>query len=385
MSTINESSKFQQASSQNLQRKQKAELENLTRRHETNIKEVKKIQDQDIHHVREQHQLELAEEVQKKEAALDALRQSLEKTQRITQTEAQRLEAHAARKRSDTLERSQAEVEKLNNNHNEVVEEVNIRQNTTLNDINEQARLRENEMNNRNRYTIATQEQEWQHRLEQQRGQFSNNYQTEGQKFETLANKQQNDNKTQLKQTHSLHEQRMNDMNKQHVAYEEKVTTHNQKSLHEKERFFEQKYQTQLNRHLESEKHLNDLNTKALDKAKDTLNKRVEIEQNRSGDAFFEFTGIKAKLSEKPDSYQVTVQIPEYAKESVLLTANGKELVLTANRRYQDERKNEDGSTQKVNKVESMVSRIPVGQVLDPKHLKKDWVDGQLVFTVKKA
>jgi HSP20 family molecular chaperone IbpA len=385
MSTINESSKFQQASSQNLQRKQKAELENLTRRHETNIKEVKKIQDQDIHQVREQHQLELAEEVQKKEAALDALRQSLEKTQRITQTEAQRLEAHAARKRSDTLERSQAEVEKLNNNHNEVVEEVNIRQNTTLNDINEQARLRENEMNNRNRYTIATQEQEWQHRLEQQRGQFSNNYQIEGQKFETLANKQQNDNKTQLKQTHSLHEQRMNDMNKQHVAYEEKVTTHNQKSLHEKERFFEQKYQTQLNRHLESEKHLNDLNTKALDKAKDTLNKRVEIEQNRSGDAFFEFTGIKAKLSEKPDSYQVTVQIPEYAKESVLLTANGKELVLTANRRYQDERKNEDGSTQKVNKVESMVSRIPVGQVLDPKHLKKDWVDGQLVFTVKKA
>jgi HSP20 family molecular chaperone IbpA len=385
MSTINESSKFQQASSQNLQRKQKAELENLTRRHETNIKEVKKIQDQDIHQVREQHQLELAEEVQKKEAALDALRQSLEKTQRITQTEAQRLEAHAARKRSDTLERSQAEVEKLNNNHNEVVEEVNIRQNTTLNDINEQARLRENEMNNRNRYTIATQEQEWQHRLEQQRGQFSNNYQIEGQKFETLANKQQNDNKTQLKQTHSLHEQRMNDMNKQHVAYEEKVTTHNQKSLHEKERFFEQKYQTQLNRHLESEKHLNDLNTKALDKAKDTLNKRVEIEQNRSGDAFFEFTGIKAKLSEKPDSYQVTVQIPEYAKESVLLTANGKELVLTSNRRYQDERKNEDGSTQKVNKVESMVSRIPVGQVLDPKHLKKDWVDGQLVFTVKKA
>lgn len=385
MSTINESSKFQQTSSQNLQRKQKAELENLARRHETNLRETKKIQDQDIHHVREQHQLELAEEVQKKEAALDALRQSLEKTQRITHSEAQRLEAHAARKRADTLERSQAEIEKLNNHHNEVVEEVNIRQNTTLNDIHEQARVRENEMNNRNRYTIATQEQEWQHKLEQQRGQFSNNYQMEGQKFETLANKQKTENKNQLKQTHSLHEQRMNDMNKQHVTHEEKVTAHNQKSLHEKERFFEQKYQAQLNRHLDSEKHLNELNTKALDKAKDTLNKRVEIEQQRSGDAFFEFTGLKAKLAEKPDSYQVTVQIPEYAKESVLLSANGKELVLTANRRYQDERKNEDGSTQKVNKVESMVSRIPVGQVLDPKQLKKDWVDGQLVFTIKKA
>jgi HSP20 family molecular chaperone IbpA len=385
MSSVNEANKFHQASSQNLQRKQKVELENLTRRHETNIKEVKKIQDQDIHQVREQHQLELAEEVQKKEAALDALRQSLEKTQRITQSEAQRLEAHAARKRTDAMERSQAEIEKLNNHHNEVVEEVNIRQNSTLNDIHEQARSRENEMNNRNLYSVASQEQEWQHKIEQQRGQFTNNFQTENQKFETISNKQQFDNKNQLKQTHSLHEQRMNDMNKQHVAHEEKVTTHNQKSLHEKETFFEKKYQTQLNRHLASEKHLNELNTKAIDQAKDSLNKRVEIEQNRSGDAFFEFTGIKTKLSEKADSYQVTVQIPEYAKESVLLTANGKELVLTANRRYQDERKNEDGSLQKVNKVESLVSRIPVGQVLDPKHLKKEWVDGQLLFTIKKA
>lgn len=385
MSSINESSKFQQASSQNLQRKQKVELENLSRRHETNVKEVKKIHGQDIHHIREQHQLELAEEVQKKEAALDALRQSLEKTQRITQSEAQRLENHAARTRVEKMERSQTEVEKLNNHHNEVVEELNIKQNSTLNDLNEQARVRENELNGHNRYNVAAQEQEWQHKLEQQRGQFSNNFQTEGQKFETLANKQQNDNKSQLKHTHSMHEQRMNDMNKQHVTHQEKVTAHNQKSLHEKERFFERKYQTQLNRHLASEKHLNELNTKALDKAKDNLNKRVVIEQNRSGDTFFEFTGIKAKLTERPDSYQVTVQIPEYAKESVLLTANGKELVLTANRRYQDERKSEDGSTQKVNKVESLVSRIPVGQVLDPKHLKKEWLDGQLLFTVKKA
>jgi hypothetical protein len=77
--------------------------------------------------------------------------------------------------------------------------------------------------------------------------------------------------------------------------------------------------------------------------------------------------------------------MPEYAKEVVTASANGKEIVLTSNRRYQDERKDADGTVNKVNKVESTVSRIPVGQVLDPRKMEKNWVEGALVFTIKKA
>ncbi len=382
---IRDLSNAQRSTMNSLQRKNKSELEQVKRIHALNINEVKKEQELDMHNVRQGHQLDVAQEIQKKEETLQALRKSQEETQRLTETETKRQQALALQQREDIHQRKEAEIAKINIHQSETTEDLTSRHNEAIRDIHQQNRDQLHNVDSNHRVTLHAESDQWRTRIEEQRNKFQGTYSTEGQKYDRLVTDQKKKNETQSLNVHREHEAKMDQMNTQQVKHEEKVKTVHQKSLNDKEVFFEKKYQTQLAQHAQSNKILDDINKKVVDSKKDELNKRVEVEKNRSTDPFFSFTEMRPKLEEKPDSYILRVQVPEYAKEEVTLTANGKELVLTSNRRYQDERKDEDGTLKKVNKVESMVSRIPVGQVLDPRKMEKNWVEGALVFTIKKA
>lgn len=383
--TIRPNTQTQIRLAQNLQRKQSQELESLAKRHQAEVSDVKKIQALDLAEIREQHQLEVAEQVDRKEKSLEALRESLEKTRMLTDRETKALQARTEQKRSDTLAYSNEELKRITDSYADKIDDVNVRQNSVLQDIHREGQQKAFELNERNRFVAQGQEQEWQGRIDQQRQQFNATYQGEAKKFETIVRDQQNQSQKQVKDTLMKNETRLSNINQQHVALEEKVTAQNQKSLGEKEIFFEKKYQGQLARHTASEKHLQELQERALAKTKDDLNKRVTIAQERSNDVFFSFTEMPATLQERPEAYVLKVQMPEYAKEEVQVTVNQKELVVTSNRRYQDERKDESGVVRKVNKVESLVSRIPVDSVLNSKKVTKEWIDGHVVFTVQKA
>lgn len=383
--TIRPNTQTQIRLAQNLQRKQSQELESLAKRHQAEVSDVKKIQALDLAEIREQHQLEVAEQVDRKEKSLEALRESLEKTRKLTDRETQALLASTEQKRSDTLAYSNEELKRITDSYADKIADVNVRQNSVLQDIHREGQQKAFELNERNRFVAQGQEQEWQGRIDQQRQQFNATYQGEAKKYETIVRDQQNQSQKQVKETLTKNETRLSNINQQHVALEEKITAQNKKSLGEKEIFFEKKYQGQLARHIASEQHLQELHNRALAKSKDDLNKRVTIEQERSSDVFFNFTEMPATLEERPEAYVLKVQMPEYAKEEVQVTVNQKELVVTSNRRYQDERKDDSGVVRKVNKVESLVSRIPVESVLNPKKVSKEWVDGQVIFTVQKA
>lgn len=382
---IRELSNAQRSSMNSLQRKNKNELEQVKRIHAQNINEVKKAQDSDMHMLRESHQLDVSKEVLKKEETLLALRKSQEETQRLTETETKRQQAHAAQQREAVRQRKDDEIAKINIHQSETTEDLTSRHNEAIRDIHQANRDQLHNVDSNHRVTLHAESDQWRTRIEEQRNKFQGTYSTEGQKYDRLVTDQKKKNETQSLNVHREHEAKMSQMNTQQVKHEEKVKTVHQKSLNDKEAFFEKKYQSQLAQHAQSNKLLDDINKKVVDAKKDELTKRVEVEKNRSTDPFFSFTEMRPKLEEKPDSYVLRIEMPEYAKEEVTLTANGKELVLTSNRRYQDERKDEDGTLKKVSKVESMVSRIPVGQVLDPRKMEKNWVEGALVFTVKKA
>jgi hypothetical protein len=382
---IREVSNAQRSTMNALTRKNKAEVEQIKRLHSLNVNEIKKSQDSDLHLLRETHQLDVAQEVQKKEETLLALRKSQEETQRLTETETKRQQAHALQQREDIRQRKEAEIAKINIAQSETTEDLTARHNESIRDIHQGQRDQLHDVDSRHRVTMHAESDQWRTRIEDQRTKFQGTYNVEGQKYERLTTDQKKKNETQALNNHREHEAKMSQMNNQQVQHEEKVKTHHQKSLQDKEVFFEKKYQGQLAQHTQSNKILEDLNQKVLATAKDDINKRVEVEKNRATDPFFSFTEMRPKLEEKPDSYVLRIEMPEYSKEEVSASANGKEIVLTSNRRYQDERQDADGTVKKVNKVESMVSRIPVGQVLDPRKMEKNWVEGALVFTFKKA
>lgn len=385
MSEVRESSKAHQTQLLAQATRQKAELERTKRLHEKNMTVTKEAHEEELHGLRETQQMQLAAEVHKKEATLKQMRDSLEKTQRMTELEAQRLQLTSAQNREAVRERLQNDLVTLNEKNNELVTDLNIRQNQTLKEINDESELKKREMQDQGRQAFSNEGEQWRHRINQQRNQFHHTYSSENEKYDKLRYSAKVKHDHTLKTDHRKQQEQLSALNENHVKHQEKVINNHQKSLHDREMFFEKKYQTQLAQHTQSEKHLTGLHDLAVKKSKESMLARVDFNKARESDPFFTFTELKPRVKSLEDKYVIELDVPEYAKEEVLMSANMKELVLTANRRYQDERKDERGVVQKINKVESLVSRIPLDQVVDARKMTKSYAEGVLTFTVKKA
>jgi HSP20 family molecular chaperone IbpA len=82
---------------------------------------------------------------------------------------------------------------------------------------------------------------------------------------------------------------------------------------------------------------------------------------------------------------EIAVEIPEHSKQDIQLTINGKDAIVSFNRRYSDANKVEDGTINKISKVETFTSRLPTQHFLDAKSVKGTYENGVMNYVIKKA
>jgi HSP20 family molecular chaperone IbpA len=369
----------------NIHKAHKREIDLARGQHDANLSEINKAQDAHSLSVRQKHAMDIAEASQKKEEALQQLKSSVDKAQRLTEAELKQQKAQLELRRTVVEDNFQKNLGGIQERQQAALEDVNLRFRETAQNQNSKSNQIITAANDAHRAQVANEKEVHTSQLHRQRDHFQNVHTAETDKFQSLLDKQQHQGKHQLKTAHLTNEKRLTGMNKEHVAITERVRTEQAKALVDKQAAFEAQYAQQAQKHLASQELLEGLNTQAIQKGEEAALKRINAAKERTDDQFFEFTELRPTLEEKLDSYVLKIKIPEYAKEEVMLTANPKEMVLTSNRRHRAERKDEDGTIRKVDKVESLVSRIPVGSVLDAKKMTKTYEDGTLTFVVKKA
>jgi HSP20 family molecular chaperone IbpA len=227
--------------------------------------------------------------------------------------------------------------------------------------------------------------QEGNEKIQAQRDKLTKRYQLEGQEFLKQKTAQDVMNKNQRLQTNMRHQQEMSKMSEsQSLSFKNRDQEY-RKGFKEQDVFFEKKYADQYQRHNESMKALETKNKNVIEDLKTTLTREISKKASLQDDPFYKFESIKPQILENKDSVEIRVQIPEYAKKDLLLTTNGKEVVISFNRRFTDANKLSDGSINKVNKVETFTSRIPTNLNLDPKSIKSSFEDGVMTYIVRKA
>lgn len=369
----------------NLHKHNKNEVSKTRQQQELTLEELKKSHEHGMVELREQNARDIDAAAIKKEETLQQMRGTLDKSKQLTDAELKRQQVHLQARRTSVEQHFAENMDRVQNQHQESMDDQNYRFTTDLKERDVKQGQQTRTMVELNRAEHAKESDLWKNKIQSQRDQFSARYNTEGVKYQHHLNQQEMKGKKQVMTEHQKHETRLATMTDQHVKQEKELTEKQQAGLVTKEQMFEKKYSTQMQQHLSSEQHLESLHKDIVKKSEDSLLSRVSAAKERSNDPFFKFTELKPIVKEEPQQYVIKVQVPEYAKEEVLLSANPKELVLTHNRRFKDERHEEGGITKKVDKVESLVNRIPVNQVLDSRKITKTWDDGTLTFTVKKA
>lgn len=367
-----------------LRRKNERELKFVKNSHDTMKVEQKKQNDAEVVEIQHEHHRHIDSENAKKEKLLENMRSHLSQTQAMTDKELKELEAHKAGEQVKLAQRYSSARERLNEDNQIYLEDINHRFNNKTRDVLSEGRSRLSKMENTQTEAVTQKEHDYQQQLNNQRSQFTEKYRNDEQNFKTVKDAQdKNFKKERLSQNVRQHHE-LDKMTKTHQHTKGIRQSEFKRDVSSQEDFFEKRYTDVRNKHAGDFKRLDELNKKLVNDNKAQLVKEISLQETRAQDPFFEFSELRPTLKETPEGVEISVAVPDHSKQDLKLTVNNKDVILSFDRRYKDVVKNEQGES-RINKVESLTSKISTQHHLNAKSLKSHYDNGVMTFVIKKA
>lgn len=361
------------------------ELRTIEEKHRDTVDDLQKVNAQEIVEIRHQHDRDIAVENEKKERILTEMQKHLSSTQELTDKEIKNLKTQTEKTRIDQQVRLSEQRAKVNEDHDLNMQDTNYRYNKAIQDLNHSMENRIQDVKTNKQEELVSTERFQQNKIDTLRSNFKNQFETDAAKYEKIKQQQDVTFKKQRVDSYTHQNKELDKIATQGRKDYEQHTENYQKGLKDQELLFEKKYADALKKNQEDFKKLEELNKKSINSIKSAMHKEIKLTESRQSDPFYEFIELKPQLSKTPDGYEVRVTVPEYAKHDVIMTTNPKEIILTMNRRHTDNRKDENGTSTKINKVETLVTRLPVSDVLNAKTVKSNYDSGVLTFTINTA
>lgn len=366
-------------------RRGERELKNMENVHQNIKAELKKAHNAEIVDIQQDHHAHLDSEASKKEKVLAEMRSHLQHTKSMTEKELKDLKETSAKDKAGLQQKLTADRERINGEHELFLEDMNDRFNESSKKIAYDGKNRLEEMKSQMNESYLAHEKQGQEKIQKQTNEFTTRFNHDSQNYRNLKDNQDKQFKTERMATNLRQQNEMRKMTDNHTNVIEQRDNHFRKGLKDQDLFFEKKFTDQIAKHNDTFKMLENKNERVLEDLKTNLTKEITKVASRNDDPFYKFESLRPELKNLPDGVEVSVKIPEHSKEDVQLTVNGKEAIVSFNRRYADANKLQDGTINKVNKVESFTTRLLTNHVLNAKTMKSSYENGVMTYTIKKA
>jgi HSP20 family molecular chaperone IbpA len=325
------------------------------------------------------------EAAQKKEKILEEMKSHLHQTKELTDKELKDLKDSSAKQTVETQRKSSYDRERIISENNLYLEDLNDRLNQSARKISYDGKQRIEEVKTSIGEDFENTKQFQEKKIQDQTADFTTRFKHDTMNYKNMKDNQDNQFKKERQTTNVRQSIELSKMTNQHVNHIEQKDGEYRKGLSEQELFFEKKYENQLGRHTHEFKVLDEKNKKVVSALKDSLSEEITKTASRHDDPFFKFETLKPRLKQFEDRVEIDIEVPDHSKQDMQLTTNGKEAIVTFNRRYADANKSVDGMVNKINKIETFTTRIQTGHHLDPKSVKSSYDNGVMTYVLKKA
>ena len=368
-----------------VKRRGERELKAIENNHQNMKAEQKMAHAAEIVEIENNHHHHINQQAQKKEKILAEMRDHLQQTKAMTEKELKELKNTTETQRAAHQTKLSLERERINADNALHLEELNDRYEREVKKVHIDGQNRVESTKLEKQSQLAETENFNQKKLNQQRNEFNQRYSEDSKNYEKIKNDQDNQFKKERMSTNQRQQIDLQKLTDTHNAHIEQKDENYRKGLKDQDLFFEKKYETQLTRHNADFKALEEKNNQVIEKLKSSLTSQISHIASKNDDPFYKFEALAPRLKQTKDGVEISLEVPEHSKEAVTLTFNGKDAIITLNRRYHDANKTQDGTVNKVNKVETFTTRIQTPAILDPKSVKSSYDSGTMTFTVKKA
>lgn len=378
-------------------KKHQHEMKRLGESHKNELGKIKNIQDKQKNEMQLAHKIELSNiqtahdsklqsKLIKNEQTLEKARQNLEKSKTVIAQEQRKIQDdNLKEKESQKLLHAQ-EVRNASMKNTLAIEDLNQEAKIQMQKLQREVSSRKNELTQNHSKDEINAKDLHSTKMKMTKDVYQMKQMHEQDKFQNALLRQKKFNKDMITSNERKHHKTMLNRKKQYDSELKTIDEDSSKKKMNKKQQFEKEFNV-LNK--KQEVILRNLVGKKEDlihDLKSKLTKEYKLGIQKANDPFYKFGKIPATVSELEDKsgYQIKVPIEEHEASSVSLRAEQRELRLTMNRKYEFE-KADGQTTNKMSKVESFVSKLPVKNIIDPKTITRDYIDGNIVFTIKNA
>jgi HSP20 family molecular chaperone IbpA len=378
-------------------RKHQNEMKNLAESHQNELGKIKNNQEKqkmemrhshkvEIGNIRNAHDSKLQKTLLQNETTLEKAKENLEKSKAVIANEQRKIEADRLKEKNAQKELHAQKVRNASMKNTLAIEDMNQEATVEMQKLQRDVNARKNELiTNLSKEELATKDLH-KSKMNMTRDVFQMKQTREMDKFQNALLKQKKTNKDMIIGNERKHHKTMQARTEQYSQEIQKIDEDSSKKKAAKKEKFEKDFQVLNNKNEIMLRNLAGKKEKLIHQLKSDITKEYKIGLEKAKDPFYKFGRIPAQLTELPDQsgYQVKVPIAEHEASSIDMRAEQRQLRLTMERRYEFEKK-DDNSMDKVSKVESFVSKMPVENIVDPKSISKEYIDGHIVFTIKNA
>ena len=378
-------------------RKHQKEMRQSADRHEIEMGKIKNMQQKqkneaqlshrtEIQSLRNNHDRKLQETLMKNEEVLTKLRTNLDDVKAQVADEKRNIQMDHQAHRDAKKKLHSVELQTAQHKANMSVVDINEEANFEMQKLQRKIDEKEREVKNSHGQEMLLAKDSHKKKMNMTRNTFQMKQTNEQDKFQNALLKQKETHSKQLTGNERKHHKRVKARTEQYQSEIQKITDDGNRKKAQKTKSFEKDFAL-LNKKQEIIlKNLVGRKEELIHNLKADLTKEYKLGLEKGKDPFYKFGRIDAKLSELPDKSGYTVKVPisNHEADKVEMRAEKRQLRITMERRYEFQ-KNDKDSLDKVSKVESFVSKIPVKNIVDPKSITKEYSNGNLVFTIKNA
>jgi HSP20 family molecular chaperone IbpA len=371
---------------QGLNEKHDLELEKVKVNNTKEVNSLRNSHQVQLNSIRNQHEQKLYKQLNHNEEVLNKVKTNLDEVKQLTSKEKMALEVNHSKEMQNRKKLHEANITKENLVATYKVQDINETGNIQIQKIqreiqNQKTHLKHGNVADQQALSISHKK-----KMSQDQSTYQSKQSHESDKFQralltqkknnvaTLAG-QERKQQTKLINTKNLYDQKI-----------EKVTQDGLKNKEDKLNHFEEQSQKL---HVQGEAVLKTIvgrKEKLIKGVQDSLTKQYKLGLEKADDNFYAFGKLQINIKDSPskDGYIIEVPIAKHEAKHVELRAEQRELRLSMERKYQYEMQ-DDQRENKVSRIESYNSKIPVKNLIDPKTITKTYTDGMLKFQIKFA
>ncbi len=360
------------------------ELRAIEQKYVLSEKEAKAQADSRMIEIKNQNQLQLAAELESKETKLGDLKNSLNETQEILNTQVNQLNNSRVDRETERRLLHESRMQNLQGKHTEESQLLNEKFNKEMQDINDHARSQEVLTRQKLNREANTLRREYSSTINRDHKDFQEQkFNQDVQNHHALQN-QASRHKHETVTKENTHLTKMAGTDIRHMAEEQTTEKQHQLTTEQTRKDFETKYQTILAGQNENLKTLQDQVDHNIAKMNLHESKQKAVITEKSKDVFYQGNVVKTSVIEKQDHYLVKVPVAPHEAALVNLTGKDRNLKLSLSRMSEKEVKAEDGSINKTKRSESMVKELQVEQIINPKKIEKTYENGEVIYKIAK-